>query len=83
MPLSAAQLQKAATHLDSGDWHAAHEIVQRAEDSALPCWANGIVHLMEGDLPNARYWYGQAKRSFPAKPKAADEIRALKRELPS
>ena len=83
MPVSAAQLQKAVTHLESGDWHAAHEIVQRDEDSALACWAHGIVHLMEGDLPNARYWYGQAKRSFPAKPKAADEIRALKRELPS
>jgi hypothetical protein len=45
--------------------------VQRDEESPLACWAHGIVHIMEGDLPNARYWYAQAKRSFPAEPSAA------------
>jgi hypothetical protein len=38
---------------------------------------------MEGDIPNARYWYGQAKRAFPAKPDAAREIRGLTAELRS
>jgi hypothetical protein len=60
-----------------GDWQAAHEIVQRDEESPLACWAHGIVHLMEGDLPNARYWYGQAKRAFPPQPAVAQEIQAL------
>ena len=78
MRLSRVQLSKAVTHLEAGEWQAAHEIVQRDEDSPLACWAHGIVHLMEGDLPNARYWYGQAKRAFPAKPSPASEIRALK-----
>jgi hypothetical protein len=36
---------------------------------------------MEGDLPNARYWYREAKRPFPASPAVADEIEALKRSL--
>jgi hypothetical protein len=36
---------------------------------------------MEGDLPNARYWYGQAKRSFPAQPAAEAEIDALSAAL--
>ena len=81
MPLSTAQLEKAVTHLESGDWHAAHEIVQRDEESALACWAHGIVHIMEGDLPNARYWYAQAKRAFPAKPAAPQEIQALKASI--
>jgi len=52
--------------------------VQRDEASPLACWAHGIVHIMEGDLPNARYWYAQAKRSFPADPSVAKEILALK-----
>ena len=77
MPLGRSQLQKALTHLEAGEWQAAHEIVQRDEDSPLACWAHGIVHIMEGDLPNARYWYGQAKRTFPAAAKADPEIRAL------
>ncbi len=64
--------------MESGDWNAAHEIVQRDEDAPLACWAHGIVHLMEGDLPNARYWYREAKRKFPAKPSLPDEIAALK-----
>src|SRR5438105_6232193 len=39
----------------------------RAGDEASPlsCWAHGIVHLMEGDLSNARYWYREAGRAFP------------------
>jgi hypothetical protein len=78
MPLSRKQLEKAVAHLEAGDWQAAHEIVQRDEESALACWAHGIVHLMEGDIPNARYWYREAKRSFPGKPMPAAEIRALK-----
>ena len=77
MQLSRAQLKQALEHLQRGDWRAAHEIVQRDEDSPLACWAHGIVHIMEGDLPNARYWYGQAKRAFPGKPDAGREIRAL------
>jgi hypothetical protein len=77
MPLGRSQLQKALTHLEAGEWQAAHEIVQKDEDSPLACWAHGIVHIMEGDLPNARYWYGQAKRTFPAAAKADPEIRAL------
>jgi hypothetical protein len=80
MTLTRAQLQKAVGHLQAGDWQAAHEIVQRDEESALSCWAHGIVHIMEGDLPNARYWYGQAKRAFPAQPDAGREIRALAEE---
>ena len=81
MRLSRAQLSKAVAHMEAGDWQAAHEIVQRDEDSPLACWAHGIVHIMEGDMPNARYWYAQAKRPFPAKPQAPIEIRALKAEL--
>ena len=64
--------------MEAGDWQAAHEIVQRDEESPLACWAHGIVHVMEGDLPNARYWYGQAKRAFPRQPSASAEIAALK-----
>ena len=64
--------------MEAGDWQPAHEIVQRDEESPLACWAHGIVHIMEGDLPNARYWYGQAKQAFPAKPSVSAEIAALK-----
>jgi hypothetical protein len=72
------ELRRALEFLQAGDWQAAHEIVQRDENSPLYCWAHGIVHLMEGDLPNARYWYRAAARSFPESASAAEEISALK-----
>ena len=71
-------LRSAVALLEKGDWQAAHKIVQEDEESALSCWAHGIVHVLEGDLPNARYWYRQAKRAFPEKYSVPDEIAALK-----
>ena len=70
-------------HLGRGDWQAAHAIVQRDEQSPLACWLHGIVHLMEGDEANARYWYGVARRRFPDKPSADRELAAVRTELRS
>jgi hypothetical protein len=39
------------------------------------------VHIVEGDLPNARYWYTEAKRDFPARPSIPGEIAALRKAL--
>lgn len=79
--MSKAELERALGLLRSGDWQAAHGIVQQDEDSALSCWAHGIVHLMEGDAANARYWYREAKREFPREPSIPEEIAALSRAL--
>lgn len=79
--VSRDELKRALALLESGDWRAAHEIVQRDEESPLSCWAHGIVHLMERDASNARYWYREAKREFPRNPSIADEIAALDRAL--
>ena len=56
-------LQAALDHLDKGDWDSAHKIVQN-DESQTGCWIHGIVHVMEGDHNNARYWYERAKRTF-------------------
>ena len=78
MGLDAELLRKAIAMMETGDWQAAHQIVQKDETSPLFCWAHGIVHLMEGDLSNARYWYGEAGRAFPEAPSVPEEISALK-----
>jgi hypothetical protein len=72
-------LREAARLLAAGDWRAAHAIVQDDEDSRLACWAHAIVHVMEGDPANARYWYRKAGREFSAD--VAAEIAALSAEL--
>ena len=71
---------KAVRHLEAGEWSAAHEIVQK-DASSLGCWAHGIVHLIEGDLDNAKYWYRRARRPLPHGNTAIAEIAALKATL--
>jgi hypothetical protein len=45
-----------------GDWERAHKLVMD-EDGPEAAWVHAYLHRMEGDLPNARYWYGQARRT--------------------
>jgi len=68
---------KAVRHLEAGEWEAAHLLVQK-DASEQGCWAHGIVHLIEGDLDNAKYWYRRAHRLLPHGNTAAAEIAALK-----
>ena len=69
-------LTTAIRHLRRGDWRKAHAIVQN-DETDLGFWAHGIVHLMEGDLGNARYWFRRAGRPFPRELATAAEIEAL------
>ncbi len=62
--------------LRSGDWEAAHRIVQD-DGSPLGAWAHGIVHMLEGDMANAGYWYRRANRTLPDRDDAEQEIEAL------
>ncbi len=64
--------------LAAGAWQQAHEIVQR-EESAFAAWLHGIVHSLEGDLDNARYWYRKAGRVFPGRDAVQEEIAAALR----
>ena len=66
----------AIRHLKKGDWQKAHGIVQ-SDESEHGCWAHGIVHMLEGDVGNARYWYRRAHKSFPREFDPAREIDAL------
>ena len=63
-PESGDALTKAVEFLEAGAWQQAHEIVQ-AERSNLAAWLHGIVHTLEGDLDNARYWDRRARRPLP------------------
>ena len=39
------------------DWAAAHDIAQRHEGDAVADWLHAVLHKIEGDDGNARYWY--------------------------
>lgn len=73
-------LDTAIRHLKTGNLRKAHDVVQN-DPSEFGCWAHGIVHLIEGDLANAQYWYRRARRSLPDGVTAAAEIAALKEHV--
>ena len=53
-----------------GDWDKAHKIVMD-DDGADAAWVLAYLHRVEGDLPNARYWYRTA-----GKPEFKGELEA-------
>ncbi|HXH83933.1 MAG TPA: hypothetical protein VNN07_13545 [Candidatus Tectomicrobia bacterium] len=75
-----APLRRAIEHLEAGAWPDAHAIVQD-DTSTLAAWLHGIVHTLEGDLSNARYWYRRAGRPFPGPDVVREEIAAARAAL--
>jgi hypothetical protein len=62
-----------------GDWDTAHKTVQD-DDSREAAWVHAYLHRVEGDLPNARYWYRTADRPV-ATGALEDEWKAIATEL--
>lgn len=73
-------LRQAAELLAKGDWQRAHVIAQE-DKSPTGCWIHGIVHVLEGDLDNARYWYRRAGREFPKDFSIDSELTSLRETL--
>lgn len=58
------QLLLQATQLAlAGEWDKAHEIVQDMNDS-VACWIHAVLHKIEGDEWNSRYWYARSQHQY-------------------
>lgn len=62
-PLTCDHL-KALELAKSGEWDAAHKLVQDDSDEKS-CLIHAYLHRVEGDLNNARYWYNKAHQQMP------------------
>jgi hypothetical protein len=58
-PADLAPTAQALWWAAKGDWDTAHKIVQE-DESREAAWVHAYLHRVEGDLPNARYWYRTA-----------------------
>jgi hypothetical protein len=45
-------------------WDRAHALIQTQDDTDS-CWIHAHLHRLDGDLPNAAYWYARAGRGVP------------------
>jgi len=67
---------EALWHARRGDWHRAHEMVQRLpspEAARVHAW----LHRVEGDRWNSEYWHRRAGTRFPEHLSEEGEWRAL------
>ena len=55
--------------------------MQADEDDATSCWIHAVLHKIEGDAGNSRYWYRRAGQSYEAYPDAKAELAAIKAVL--
>ena len=65
-----------------GKWDAAHEIIQALYRST---WAEGIhavLHKIEGDESNSRYWYSRSSiEVYESYLDSTQELKAIKKHL--
>ena len=61
----------------AGDWDASHKIAQDYSDAAAN-WLHAVLHKIEGDVWNSKYWYARtAGRSYEDFSDARDELIAI------
>ena len=65
----------------AGEWHRAHQIVQRDEADPAACWIHAILHKIEGDDWNSRYWYRRTANRFEDWADPAVELRVARAQV--
>jgi len=65
----------------AGEWDTAHQLVQQYEDDATASWIHAVLHKIEGDLANSRYWYRRADRMNRVTDEPRAELAAIQAEL--
>jgi hypothetical protein len=65
----------------SGDWNAAHQIVQQYGANTTASWIHAVLHKIEGDQDNSQYWYRRAGKlgHFSDEPK--EELAEIREEV--
>jgi hypothetical protein len=79
--IARSELIQAVDHALAGDWEAAHTVVQRDESDPTSCWIHAVLHKLEPDESNSRYWYRRAGKSYEAYADGRAELAAIKAAL--
>lgn len=76
-----AELIKAIDLALEKNWDEAHRIVQQYEDDATASWIHAVLHKIEGDLNNSRYWYRRANKMEFVDREPYAELREIRKQL--
>lgn len=61
LPEGLSKEQEALWFIKNNRWEKAHDIAQDIH-TELGSWLHAHLHLIEGDIGNAGYWYSRANR---------------------
>jgi hypothetical protein len=78
---SAEELIRGVDCALAGDWETAHAIAQRHEGNAAADWLHAVLHKIEGDADNSRYWYGRVAHTFEEYADAQAELAAIRESI--
>lgn len=73
-------LFKAVKLAQAGEWEASHRIVQEYND-AIACWIHAVLHKIQGDEVNSRYWYARCNARFEDHADASQELEVIEHFL--
>lgn len=65
----------------AGRWEDAHGVCQRLEGDATADWLHAVLHKIEGDEANSRYWYRRSGQSYEAWGDTDAELQSIKAVL--
>ena len=65
----------------AGQWDAAHQIVQRYDADATAAWIHAVLHKIEGDPDNSRYWYQRAGKLEHASDEPMTELAEIREAI--
>ena len=65
----------------AGEWEAAHKATQKLEGDATADWLHAVLHKIEGDQNNARYWYRRTAHEFEEFDDPNAELAAIRASL--
>jgi hypothetical protein len=74
-------LLKAVALAQADRWHEAHGLVQHLESDRTAAWIHAVLHKIEGDLDNSRYWYRRAGRLEHVEDEPHAELTLIQKEL--
>ncbi len=78
-----SELLKAIELALADKWDEAHKIVQQYEHDSTAAWVHAVLHKIEGDLDNSRYWYGRAGKMERVSDEPHSELALISGELNS
>ncbi len=64
----------------AGEWDQSHRIVQEHDDQTA-CWIHAVLHKIEGDAWNSRYWYRRTQAEYEDYDHATEELQHIRRLL--